>query len=65
VFLYTIDVTALPSDDSTALALWEFFHNKELTQKEIVDFITIMSEDKEYAKWEFEQLVAIGAIREI
>jgi len=61
---YIVDAEFSSEDDPTARALQKFFGSKEFTEKEAIDFVTDMSEDREYAKWEFEQLLAAGYIKE-
>ena len=56
---------SLDEEDSTAEALRKFFGDREFTKKEAVDYIADLSEDREYAKWEFEQLVEAGYIKEV
>jgi DNA polymerase IIIc chi subunit len=58
--MYELDTDQLPRNDETAMLLLKWFAGKQFTKKEVVDLIADMSEDREYAKWEFDQLVDAG-----
>ncbi len=58
---YILDAT-VPIEESTAEAVLRWFGRRSFTQKEIVDYITDLSEDKDYGKWEFDQLLSAGFI---
>ncbi len=62
--MYELDTDQLPRNDETAMLLLKWFAGKQFTKKEVVDLIADMSEDREYAKWEFDQLVDAGYIIE-
>lgn len=58
---YVLDA-AIPDDDPTAEALHKWFGRRSFTRQEVISHITDLSEDAEYAKWEFDQLLEAGCI---
>jgi len=60
-----LDTDQLPQDDETAKLLLKWFAGKQFARKEVVDLIADMSEDRDYANWETDELITAGYIKEV